>query len=153
MKTFDQWMNEYGESHQNSTNKLIHHICVPVIMFSVIGLIWCIPTFSFMKNIPYLNWATLFIINCLIFYFRLHRLMFVGMFIQTFLMVMVAEQFYYEGILFELSVMLFVIAWIFQFIGHKIEGKKPSFLQDLSFLLIGPLWVQKFLFKKIGINL
>jgi uncharacterized membrane protein YGL010W len=47
---------------------------------------------------------------------------------------------------------VFIISWIAQFWGHKIEGKKPSFLQDLAFLLIGPLWVTRFLYKKMGIN-
>ena len=46
---------------------------------------------------------------------------------------------------------IFVITWIFQFIGHKIEGKKPSFLKDLQFLLIGPIWLLHFILKKIGI--
>jgi uncharacterized membrane protein YGL010W len=47
-----------------------------------------------------------------------------------------------------LSIALFVLAWIGQFIGHKIEGKKPSFLDDLRFLLIGPLFVLSFLYRR-----
>jgi uncharacterized membrane protein YGL010W len=152
MRTFNQWMEEYGVSHQNPTNKKIHHICVPVIMFSVIGLFWCIPTPAFMQTVPYMNWATLFVLGCLMFYLSLNRLMFFGLAIQTVLMLFVAEQFYYEGILLELSIGLFIIAWIVQFIGHKIEGKKPSFLQDLAFLLVGPMWVQRALFSKFGIK-
>ena len=46
---------------------------------------------------------------------------------------------------------IFVITWIFQFIGHKIEGKKPSFLKDLQFLLVRPIWLLHFILKKIGI--
>lgn len=47
---------------------------------------------------------------------------------------------------------VFVITWIFQLIGHKIEGKKPSFLKDIQFLLIGPIWLLGFILKKTGIR-
>ena len=47
---------------------------------------------------------------------------------------------------------VFVLSWIFQFIGHKIEGKKPSFLKDLQFLLVGPAWLLHFILKKLGIR-
>ena len=47
---------------------------------------------------------------------------------------------------------IFVIAWIGQFIGHKIEGKKPSFLEDLQFLMVGPAWLLSFIYKKVGIK-
>jgi uncharacterized membrane protein YGL010W len=50
-----------------------------------------------------------------------------------------------------LSVSVFVIAWIGQFVGHKIEGKKPSFFDDLRFLLIGPLFVLGFLYRRLHI--
>ena len=46
----------------------------------------------------------------------------------------------------------FIIAWVGQFIGHKIEGQKPSFFEDLQFLLIGPAWLISFIYKKIGIK-
>ncbi|MEG2033750.1 MAG: Mpo1-like protein, partial [Janthinobacterium sp.] len=47
------------------------------------------------------------------------------------------------------SLGVFVLAWIGQFIGHQIEGKKPSFLDDLRFLLIGPLFVLGFLYRRL----
>jgi uncharacterized membrane protein YGL010W len=50
-----------------------------------------------------------------------------------------------------LSIAIFVVAWIGQFIGHKIEGKKPSFFDDLRFLLIGPLFVLGFLYRRLNV--
>jgi len=52
----------------------------------------------------------------------------------------------------QLSFGLFFIAWVGQFIGHKIEGKKPSFIDDLKFLMIGPAWLLHFIYQKIGIK-
>jgi uncharacterized membrane protein YGL010W len=59
---------------------------------------------------------------------------------------------YDAGTLALYALIIFVVAWIGQFIGHKIEGKKPSFLQDVQYLLIGPAWLLHFIFKKVGIG-
>ena len=152
MRTFNQWMDEYGVSHKNPTNQKIHKICVPLIMLTVIGFFWAIPTPDFFSIIPYFNWATLFIFGCLVFYFILNVKMFIGMLIQTMIMSLICNQIYKTGYLVQFCLIVFIISWIGQFWGHKIEGKKPSFIEDLFFLLIGPLWVTRFLYKKLGIN-
>lgn len=152
MKNYNQWMDEYGVSHQNPTNQLIHKICVPLIMLTVVGFLWSIPTPEAFSTIPYLNWATLFVLGCLGFYLTLNFIQFLGMLVQTVIMCFISHKLYQMGVLLPFCIIVFVLSWIGQLWGHKIEGKKPSFLQDLSFLLIGPLWVTRFFFKKIGIN-
>jgi uncharacterized membrane protein YGL010W len=152
MRSFNQWMNEYGVSHQDPTNQLIHKICVPLIMLSVVGLIWSMPIPEKFETIPYLNWATIFVTGCLFFYMTLNFVMFVGMLILTSIMCWICLQLQSAGVLLPVSIGIFVVSWIAQFYGHKVEGKKPSFLQDLAFLLIGPLWVLRFFYAKIGIK-
>ena len=152
MRTFNQWMDEYGVSHRNPTNQKIHKICVPLIMLTVIGFFWAIPRPQVFDSIPFLNWATLFVASCLIFYFTLSIKMFIGMLIQTVAMSYICHRISETGYLIPFCVSVFILSWIGQFWGHKIEGKKPSFLQDLVFLLIGPLWVTRFFYKKIGIE-
>lgn len=155
MKTIDEWLTLYGRDHQNPTNKLIHWICVPVILFSVFGLLMSIP-FPLIAN-GWINVATIVFILVLLFYLRLSVPIFAGMIIVGFIM-LAANRFLGTAVLpgiglnlWQFSVILFVIAWIFQFIGHKIEGQKPSFFEDLQFLLIGPIWLLHFIYKKIGI--
>nr|MBA2405072.1 DUF962 domain-containing protein [Bdellovibrionales bacterium] len=99
MRTFNQWMAEYCVSHKNPTNQLIHKICVPLIMLSVIGLFWSIPTPDFFQSVPYLNWATIFVAGCLVFYMTLNFVMFVGMLILTFILCGICQQFENAGIL------------------------------------------------------
>ncbi len=152
MRTFNSWMDEYGVSHKNPTNQAIHKICVPLIMFSVIGLLWSIPTPESFHFVPLMNWATLFVVGCLIFYAGLNFLMAVGMLILTSIMIALCAVLAKSNILLQLSIAIFVISWIAQFYGHKVEGKKPSFLKDLAFLLIGPLWVLRFLYAHLGIK-
>ncbi len=151
MKTAQQWFDEYAVSHQNETNKAIHYICVPAIFFSVIGLLFSIPT-TFLENVfglynPFIeNWAAMVAVIILIFYARLGFWYFVNMLLVTTLSVIGNYWLSGFGNLALISIAIFVIAWIGQFYGHKVEGKKPSFIKDLQFLLIGPLWV----LKKIG---
>ena len=156
MKPIQEWLDEYGESHQNSINKKIHWVCVPAIMFSIIGLFWSIPH-QYMPiiydNIR-LNWAMIITILILTFYVRLSMVMALGMFTIGILILCgnILVEYYFVTPLWRISLYTFVIAWIGQFVGHKIEGKKPSFFQDFQFLLIGPAWLLSFMYNKIGVK-
>ncbi len=159
MKGIQQWLDDYGVSHQNKINKAIHWICVPAIMFSIFGLLLSIPFPEVAGG--WVNAATIVLILALIFYLRLSLPMFFGF------LIIGGGMLYLNMILLEanplgftnpqtglliLSVSIFVIAWIGQFIGHKIEGAKPSFFEDLQYLLIGPAWLLHFIYRKIGIS-
>ncbi len=149
MRTLNQWFDEYAVSHQNPTNKSIHYICLPAIFFSVVGLLMCVRIPIFNLNLPILeNLAFPILIFVMIFYFRISVSMAIKM--TIFSLVCLVLNFYisqYVNLLF-ISISIFAIAWIGQFYGHKIEGKKPSFVDDLQFLMIGPAWVIENLFSK-----
>ncbi len=63
MKSVHQWLNEYGESHRNETNKMIHWICVPAIFFSITGLLYCIKLPGHISQNLQLNVAMVIIID------------------------------------------------------------------------------------------
>ena len=152
-KSVEQWFREYGESHQNPTNKTIHWICVPTITACVIALLWDLPRPGFMGQWPFLNWGVIMVILSILFYLRLSVSLAIGMLL--FSAAVIAGIIAYEKLgispVYQLALLVFVVAWIGQFIGHKIEGKKPSFFQDIQFLLIGPIWLLGFLYRKLGI--
>jgi len=153
MKPLAQWNNEYGESHQNRTNKLIHYLCVPSIYMTVLGVLWAIP-FPELGAPSWVNWATVLMLPALIFYFVLSMKVGLGMTAFSILCVWFL-QFWQTNMsvsVLTMSVVVFVIAWILQFVGHHIEGKKPSFFKDVQFLLIGPVWILCHLFHKLGIR-
>lgn len=157
MKSKEQWFAEYAESHQNETNQFIHFICVPAIFFSIVGLLMCIPN-KIISNIVNLNnplienWAVIIFVFIHIFYLRMSFITFARMFI--FSIICVLGNYYLGTILplFYVSFVIFVIAWIGQFYGHKLEGAKPSFFKDLQFLLIGPAWILGFILRRLGIR-
>lgn len=152
MRSIHIWLAEYGESHQHPTNKLIHWICVPLIVLSLIGLLWSIPTPAVLPRLPvFANWATLFISLALVYYLLLSPPLALGMLVFSVIVVAVTAWLDTFALpLWQIAVAIFVLAWIGQFIGHRIEGRKPSFFKDIQFLLIGPLWLLAFIYRRMG---
>lgn len=155
MKNLEELLSTYGESHQNQINKMIHWICVPAIMFSLVGLIMQIP-FPIEGGL-WMNWGSVLLCGACLYYFKLSKNMALGFIMISLLLVWgnyklaaFCEVNGYQTI--YVSIAIFVIAWIGQFIGHGIERKKPSFLQDIQFLLIGPAWLLHFIYKKINLH-
>ncbi|GJI99129.1 hypothetical protein RugamoR57_58470 [Duganella caerulea] len=137
-RTIDTLLAKYSESHLNPTNEVIHFVCVPIIVFTLLGLLWAAH--------PLL--AVAVTLASLVYYFKLSKPFAVGMLLMSTLMLALLAALPDKAIL-PLSLAIFVLAWIGQFIGHKIEGKKPSFFDDLRFLLIGPLFVLGFLYRRL----
>jgi uncharacterized membrane protein YGL010W len=128
---------------------------VPAITASLLGLLWSIPRPGFVGDQFLLNWATLFIALALVYYLWLSPPLAVGMlFFTAGIVGLIAlhEKYIPSLELWKTSLGIFVLAWIGQFIGHKVEGKKPSFFQDLQFLLISPLWLLGFIYRRVGIR-
>lgn len=137
MKPIDQWFDEYSVSHRNQTNKLLHWICVPLITFSVLGMLWSLHPLV----------AGVVVVLSLGFYLMLSWQLALAMLGLSGLALWALSL---MPLTFWPSVSIFVLAWIGQFIGHHIEGKKPSFFQDIQFLMIGPVWLLGFVFRRLG---
>ncbi len=158
MRKIDILLEEYGQSHQNATNKLIHWFCVPAIFFSIVGLVFSVPVGPLPELLPFLenfaNWATIILVLVLIYYVSLSGPLTLGMLFFSALCLALVNflDLIFPGFLWIISLGVFLIAWIVQFYGHKIEGKKPSFLKDIQFLMIGPVWLMHFIYKKWGFS-
>ncbi|TXF79173.1 DUF962 domain-containing protein [Chryseobacterium sp.] len=156
MRKIDRLFAEYTESHQNQTNKSIHWICVPLIFWTILGFVSLIPAPHFcLRYFGCISAASILaIILVSVFYLRLSWKI---AFIMIFVMLLMEHLVYFINIKFESTswiffLIIFILSWIGQFFGHKIEGKKPSFLKDLQFLLVGPIWLMSFVLKKLGIR-
>ena len=155
MKSIYDWLDAYAESHQNPTNKKIHWVCVPLIMLTLLGLLSLIKIPLSIANMP-INLSHILLVVALLFYLRLSVSISFGMIIISFITLFIINrlEIIFPDInqLLYLYISIFVLSWIGQFIGHKIEGKKPSFFEDIQFLLIGPAWLLSFIYNKMGIK-
>jgi uncharacterized membrane protein YGL010W len=136
----DQLLAHYGESHQNPRNELIHFIAIPLIMLSLVGMLFALH--------PYVAYA--FVAASMVYYARLSAVFFASMALWS--VVFLAVIFAMGPLVLPICIAIFVGAWILQFIGHKIEGKKPSFFEDIQYLWVGPLFVLSKLFTRLGIR-
>jgi uncharacterized membrane protein YGL010W len=152
MRRVDTLLDNYTADHQNPANQAIHVICVPAIVWSVSAMLWAIPVPT-----PQLQpgaWAGLAMFVAMVVYWRLSRPLALGM-LACFALAIVLNRWIalawgVKGLLW-LGIAVFVVAWVGQFIGHKIEGKRPSFLTDLVYLLVGPIWTLRKLYRRVGI--
>ena len=150
-RPIDRWFHSYSGDHRNDTNQLIHVFAVPAILWSVVAMLWCIPVFGtmFQNGI----WAGLAMFAAWTFYNRLSRPIGYGMLVALFTIgcsCRLIDHTYGTRALLYSAIVVFVVAWVAQFIGHKIEGKKPSFFTDLVYLLIGPIWVLAKFYRRMG---
>ena len=139
-RRIDELLAHYGESHQNPRNELIHFIAIPLIMLSLVGMMYALH--------PYVAYA--FMAASMVYYARLSAVFLVTMLIWG--AMVLAAVFALGALVLPVSLAVFVGAWIMQFIGHRIEGKKPSFFEDIQYLWVGPLFVVSRLFLKLGMR-
>ena len=150
-RRIDRWFSHYSGDHRNATNQRIHVFAVPAILWSVIALLWCIPVAGtwFRPGV----WAALAMFFAWAFYYRASRRLGYGMLV-VFVVLAWSTRWLHDTLgtqrLLWLAIAVFVVAWIAQFVGHKLEGRKPSFLTDLTYLLIGPAWVLAKLYRRLG---
>ena len=155
MRTAAQWLDDYGDSHRNHANKALHWICVPVIAWCVLGLLWSLPIPGGLRALhPAANWAVLAVLAALLYYALLSVRLALGA--LPLLLAMLWSIGLIDGSssvpLWAICIFLFVIAWIGQFVGHAIEGKRPSFFKDIQFLMIGPLWLLADVYRRLDIR-
>jgi uncharacterized membrane protein YGL010W len=136
----DQLLAHYEESHRDPRNERIHFVAIPLIMLSLIGLLYTLH--------PWVAFA--FVLASMVYYARLSTVFLVAMAAQS--VVALALVYAMGEYRLTVSVALFVGAWIAQFVGHRMEGRKPSFFEDLQYLWVGPIFVLSKLFLRLGIR-
>jgi uncharacterized membrane protein YGL010W len=147
------WLDEYGTSHRNAVNKRLHFVCVPAIVLSILGLLWSLPVPNSFGLGPWLNWGTLAVALTLVYYLSLSPGLAFGTLVAFALLFLILRALLtLPWPLWASCLAIFVLAWVGQFIGHAVEGKRPSFFKDVQFLLIGPLWLIAALYQRLGVR-
>ena len=152
MRGTAHWFDEYAVSHRHPVNKALHWICIPLIVWSLLGLLWSLPAPG-RAQLEYANWASYAVAAAVLYYALLSMPLALGV-----LPVLAAMLFSVDALgqlghapLWAVSAAVFVLAWLGQFVGHAIEGQRPSFFKDVQFLLIGPIWLLASLYRRAGI--
>jgi uncharacterized membrane protein YGL010W len=151
MRSIDDWFDSYSADHANEKNRAIHWVCVPVILWCVVALLWLLPVPPMIGRAGF--WAFVAMFCAFLFYYRLSRTVGLAM-AAAFIVCGLIAEFALRTLgplhLLWLAIALFVLAWIGQFVGHVIEGRRPSFFTDLAYLLIGPAWLASKAMRRLG---
>jgi len=151
-RNVNEWFGSYSQDHKHPTNRLIHWICVPLILWAVLAALWVIPVPALLGRPGF--WAGVAMIFATAFYFRLSRPLGIAMLLVFVVLGLITEGLFRSlgpQSLLWLAIGVFVLAWIGQFIGHVVEGARPSFFTDLAYLLIGPAWLTGKLMRRLNI--
>jgi uncharacterized membrane protein YGL010W len=152
-RRIDRFLGNYSEDHRNGLNQIIHWICVPLIVWTVVAALFAIPVPGTWFRPG--AWAGFAAVAAVAFYIRLSRPLGLAMAVVLALLLAFTAWLYAligpANLLYS-ALVVFVLAWIAQFVGHKFEGKRPSFLTDLVYLLIGPLWLMSKFFRRLGLR-
>ena len=154
-KDIFDWLNDYNSYHKNKTNKLIHWFYIPLIIFSLFGLLSLTSEYHISYQGYNITLLHILIILSILFYLRLSLSISIGMLLFSIMIKSLVEQLDFIPLNGQLYFYLFIFiaGWTMQFLGHKIEGKKPAFFKDLKFLLIGPAWMLSFIYLKMKIKI
>ncbi|MDE2155350.1 MAG: DUF962 domain-containing protein [Xanthomonadaceae bacterium] len=153
MRTMQSWLDGYSDDHRNPVNQRLHWLCVPPIVWSAIAMLWTIPVpAAFLRPGA---WAVLVMVLAFYWYWKLSRPLAAAL-LLVFALLGLLTHLLFDRLgaraLLELAAAVFVAAWIGQFIGHRFEGRRPSFLTDLSYLLVGPAWLMAKLLRRLGLR-
>lgn len=146
------WLDSYSADHQHPTNRILHWICVPLIFWCVIALMWTVPVPPFIGRQGF--WAVGMLVLAFAWYWKHSHRLGAALLIAMVLLALLTELIYRQigpTSLRLLAAGVFVVAWIGQFVGHAIEGRRPSFLTDLAYLLVGPAWLMDKLLRRVGV--
>lgn len=155
IRPVDRLLSEYGQSHRNGVNIAIHAVAVPVIVWCVLAFLAELPFPQPLKRVaPWLDWSVLGAGAAVLYYAALSVPLAIGMALFGAMCIAIIRLYEEAGSapLWQPALALFAAAWVLQFVGHRIEGKKPSFFKDVQFLLIGPAWLMTFVFRAFGLK-
>ncbi|WP_296278145.1 DUF962 domain-containing protein [uncultured Acinetobacter sp.] len=140
MSKLEQLLSQYAAYHLDHKNVITHFIGIPLIVFSIM----CLTARAGIVVAGFeVTLALVLIVASVIYYLSLDKI-FGGLMLIIFV---IAYPFAYKiaqmdmGTWLVLSIGIFVVGWVFQFVGHFYEKKKPAFVDDLVGLAIGPLFV------------
>ncbi|MDB5003265.1 MAG: hypothetical protein JWQ34_1490 [Mucilaginibacter sp.] len=159
-RPIDVIIDQYASFHQKPANRLINYLCIPLIVFSVVGFVWSLP-FPQLKFLgvynTYLNWGSFLIAFSVYYYMRLSPILSYIILLLLFALVYIVIQLQLAEksggfVLPQVCVFIFIMANIAQFIGYRIEGRKPTFSDEFKFMLIAPLWLLSLVLKKFGVK-
>ena len=140
MTVLTRLLESYEKNHQNPVNEVIHIIAIPMIMFSILGV-----TAAFDIFLEYILVGIVFF-----YYLKLSKI--AALLMLVWLLIYLGLVALLKPHIIEISISLFIFGWVLQFLGHFIEGKRPSFFEDLRYFLIGPLFVVQKVILKFGIK-
>jgi uncharacterized membrane protein YGL010W len=158
MRTADFWLDRYSRHHRHRLNRVLHAVAVPLAVLGLTGLLWALPVpAAFTEISPALNWGTAFLLAAVVYYFILSIPLAIGL--LPFVLAITGVLGRLDGLsvdgfspaLWQSSLTLLLAALVLQALGHLRESGRLRVLEDLHYLMIGPVWMMAGAFRRLRI--
>ncbi|WP_233632659.1 hypothetical protein [Parapedobacter sp. ISTM3] len=157
----DTYFEVLDKAYQHPTNRIIQWVAIPLFSFAVLGMVWMVPfpEIAFLKKHGYdmfLNWGSFFIAAMIYYYLRLAptlsyaALLTVGVFSFFIVQLEYVEQAGGPAVWLVCAVLL-LIALAALSVGKSMERTQAPFHTFWRLLVLGPIWLWHFVFRKLNI--
>jgi uncharacterized membrane protein YGL010W len=127
--------SDYSAFHRTPGNKACHYVGIPLIVLSLFALLARVPLFE--AGGFTVTLAEVVLVAATIYYLTLDAALAVMMLVTSVVLAAAGRM-----VPVSAAVVLFVLGWVFQFVGHYVyEKKAPAFFRNFAHLLVGPLWI------------
>ncbi len=152
MKSFVDYLSQYAAYHRDKRNIATHFVGIPMIVAAVVILL-SRPAFMHADGVA-ISPALFAVALTALFYLKLDIRFGVAMTVFLLACLWLGQWFAAQSTMNWLvaGIGLFVVGWVFQFVGHYYEGKKPAFVDDIMGLAIGPIFVAAELAFELGLR-
>lgn len=150
MRNLEQQITQYAAYHRDRRNIATHFVGVPMIVFSVVLALVPWTIFG-------INSALIVVAAAAIYYLILDLALGTAMLVFLFFFCYLASVYVntrvgHAGMVMGMAAFLFIVGWVIQFVGHRFEGMKPAFTDDVMGLVIGPLFIVTEVFFILGLK-
>jgi uncharacterized membrane protein YGL010W len=153
MTEIDNWLERYGESHQQLRNPIVFWSSVPMVVLGTVGVFWALPIpVEFHEISPLLNWGSAFLMATAIYYFIISLSLAIGM--LPFLLGIAAVQLWLAQAPYPasgVSTGLLAAGTVGLFLGRGGPGSFRRLLEDFQLMMIGPVWLLSVFYKRFGV--
>ena len=160
MRKIDVLLDAYDASYQTDFGRKMQYVSVPVMLFGFLGMVYSIPIYLLFTSIfepnvtKHINLASVLVVLATLYYLSLSIKLALSMLILLVLALAVIHvvELNYAAPLWLMMAIIFGLAWIGQFLAHRHEEKKLPYFVSVQWLLIGPLWTLKQVYRRFGIR-
>ena len=153
MTDTERWLAEYGDNHDQTENRVLHWIAVPLFIFGTVGMLWALPIpDAFLKISPLLNWSITFLMAAEVYYFIISISLALGMlpFVVAIATLIALLSTAVTSLLW-FSIAILILGMTGLYLAKGSRRDVHGLVRDMQLIMIAPIWLLARVYRRMGI--